>query len=170
MLCDKCKQRPATVHFTKIINNEKFEQHLCEECSKGIYHLGFGTDPNFNLNKFLASLITQDAAFSGMGMSFKSERCENCGLTFKQFSQGGKLGCSNCYGVFKEKINPLLRRIHSAEKHKGKVPERTGGKLKIVKEIESLKNELTALVTKEEFEKAAEVRDKIKDLEKSMNE
>jgi protein arginine kinase activator len=107
MLCDKCKQRPATVHFTKIINNEKYEQHLCEECSKGIPHFSFSIDPSFSLNKILANLLTNDPTFSGMGLAFKSERCENCGLTYSQFAQGGKLGCSNCYEVFKDKLNPL---------------------------------------------------------------
>jgi len=170
MLCDKCKQRPATVHFTKIVNNEKYEQHLCEECSKEIPHFSFGIDPNFSLNKFLANLLTHDPAFSGMGLAFKSERCENCGQTFGQFSQGGKLGCSNCYEVFQGKLNPLLRRIHSAERHKGKVPARTGGRLKLIKEIESLKSELSNLVKNEEFEKAAEVRDRIKELERKMQE
>ncbi|ATW27072.1 UvrB/UvrC motif-containing protein [Candidatus Formimonas warabiya] len=168
MLCDKCKQRPATVHFTKIVNNEKYEQHLCDECAKGVPHFGFGGDPNFSLNKFLAHLLTNDPALSGLGLTYKTERCENCGLTYSQFSQGGKLGCSNCYHVFREKLDPLLRRIHSSEYHKGKVPERTGGKLKLLKEMESLKNELGVLVSREEFEKAAEVRDKIKDLEKKM--
>ena len=168
MLCDKCKQRPATVHFTKIINNEKYEQHLCEECSKGMPHFSFSIDPSFSLNKILANLLTNDPTFSGMGLTFKSERCENCGLTYSQFAQGGKLGCSNCYEVFKDKLNPLIRRIHSSERHKGKVPARTGGKLRLIKEIESLKTELGNLVKNEEFEKAAEVRDRIKDLEKRL--
>lgn len=168
MLCDKCKQRPATVHITKIVNNEKHEQHLCEECSKEIANFGLGIDPGFSLNKFLANLLTNDPALSNMGIGYDSEKCENCGLTYSQFSQGGKLGCSNCYGVFQEKLNPLLRRIHSSEKHTGKVPERTGGKLKVIKELESLKIEMGILVSKEEFEKAAEVRDKIKDLEKKI--
>jgi protein arginine kinase activator len=120
------------------------------------------------LNKILANLLTNDPTFSGMGLAFKSERCENCGLTYSQFAQGGKLGCSNCYEVFKDKLNPLIRRIHSSERHKGKVPARTGGKLRLIKEIESLKTELGNLVKNEEFEKAAEVRDRIKDLEKRL--
>jgi len=167
MLCDKCKQRPATVHFTKIINNQKYEQHLCEECSREMTNFGLVVDPGFSLNKFLANLLNYDSALSGMESANK-DCCDNCGLTYYQFTQGGKLGCSECYSVFRERLNPLLRRVHGTGLHKGKVPERTGGKLKILKQIEALKNEMSILVVKEEFEKAAEVRDKIKELEKKI--
>lgn len=170
MLCDKCKQQPATVHFTKIVNNEKHEQHLCAECAKDIPHFSFEGTPNFSFHKFLANLLTYDPAFSDMDMNFKQEKCENCGLTVSQFSQGGKLGCSNCYEVFQEKLHPLIRRIHSAERHKGKVPARTGGRLRLIKEVESLKEKLGRLVKKEEFEEAAQVRDQIKDLEKKLEQ
>ncbi|MGI6678207.1 MAG: UvrB/UvrC motif-containing protein [Dehalobacterium sp.] len=170
MLCDKCKKNQATMHFTKIINNEKYEQHLCEECAQGFSPFAGGMDPQFSFNSFLSNLLTHDPILSGMNLACQSERCENCGLTYNQFAKGGKLGCSNCYSVFQEKLNPLVRRIHSSETHKGKVPERTGGHLKILKEIESLKNELNSLVSKEEFEKAAVVRDKIKDLEVKMGD
>ncbi|MCR6543919.1 UvrB/UvrC motif-containing protein [Dehalobacterium formicoaceticum] len=168
MLCDKCKQNQATMHFTKIINNEKYEQHLCEECAHGSSPFAGGMDPKFSFNNFLSNFLTHDPAISGMKHTDKLERCENCGLTYDQFAEGGKLGCSNCYSVFQDKLNPLIRRIHSSEIHKGKVPERTGGHLKILKEIDSLKSELNTLISKEEFEKAAVVRDKIKDLEMKM--
>ena len=34
MLCDECKIRPATVHFTKVVNQHKTEAHLCQECAR----------------------------------------------------------------------------------------------------------------------------------------
>lgn len=168
MLCDRCKKRPATVHFTKIINSEKYEQHLCEECSREVPNFAFGSDLGFSLNKFLANLLNYDPALSGVGMGFKPERCENCGLTYSQFTQGGKLGCSRCYQVFSNKLDPLLKRIHSSGFHKGKVPARAGSRLKLQREIQNLKDELNNLVAREEFENAAQVRDKIKELEKQL--
>lgn len=168
MLCDRCKQRTATVHFTKIINGEKFEQHMCEECSKEGQHFVFAGDPGFSLNKFLANLLSYDTSLAGKENGLPEERCENCGLSYSQFTQGGKLGCSQCYQVFKEKLDPLLRRIHSSGLHKGKVPERTGGRLKVEKEVETLKKKLSNLVAREEYEQAAEIRDQIKELEKEL--
>ena len=39
MICQECNQRPATLHFTKIINGEKEQFHFCEQCAqeKGEY-------------------------------------------------------------------------------------------------------------------------------------
>ena len=34
MVCQECNQRPATLHFTKIVNGEKEEFHLCEKCAQ----------------------------------------------------------------------------------------------------------------------------------------
>ena len=34
MMCQECQMRPATVHITKIVNNQKSQIHLCEECAK----------------------------------------------------------------------------------------------------------------------------------------
>jgi protein arginine kinase activator len=170
LLCEKCKQRPATVHFTQIINNEKLEQHLCEECSQEYSNISFNFtgDQGLSINKFLANLLNYDNNFTKVEQDYQSGRCENCGVTYNQFTQGGKLGCSECYTVFRDRLESLLRRIHGNGLHKGKIPVRTGGNLKIKKEIENLKNELNMLVIREEFEKAAEVRDKIKALEKKM--
>src|SRR5690606_11765977 len=33
MLCEQCKQAPATVHITQIVNDTKREMHLCEDCA-----------------------------------------------------------------------------------------------------------------------------------------
>jgi len=168
MLCDRCKQRTATVHVTKITNGEKSEQHLCEECSKELQNLAFAGESGFSLNKFLANILSCDSSLSGQESGLAMERCDNCGLTYGQFTQGGKLGCSQCYTVFQDKLDPLLRRIHSSGLHKGKVPERTGGLLKMEKEIEALKKQLGNLVAREEYEQAAEVRDQIKELERGL--
>ncbi|MGB4132260.1 MAG: hypothetical protein WBK45_10055, partial [Tepidanaerobacteraceae bacterium] len=64
MLCEECHMRPATVHITKIVNNEKTEMHLCEECAKE-KHLslsssigGFGfEDTGFSVAKLLSSFF-----------------------------------------------------------------------------------------------------------------
>ena len=34
MLCQECNKRPATLHFTKIVNGEKTEFHICESCAR----------------------------------------------------------------------------------------------------------------------------------------
>jgi protein arginine kinase activator len=65
---------------------------------------------------------------------------------------------------------PLLRRIHGNSRHIGKVPERTGGRARLVKEIEVIKRQLKEAVGREEFERAAQLRDSIRQLEKRLEE
>jgi len=98
-------------------------------------------------------------------------QCSNCGMTFSQFLQVGKFGCSSCYQAFESQLNPILRRVQGGNwKHNGKIPHRTGGVSHLRKKISILKETLQDLVAREEFEKAAEIRDEIKMYEKMLQE
>ncbi|QIB27179.1 UvrB/UvrC motif-containing protein [Caloranaerobacter azorensis] len=169
MLCDDCGKREATMHFTKIINGDVTELHLCEECAKN--HKEFDFDASFSIHNFLAGLLdldsTQESPFE---MDYiTSVKCEKCGLTYSRFRQIGKFGCSNCYNSFREKLIPLFRRIHGHENHVGKVPRRAGGMIRIKKEISRLKKQLELAVRNEEYEKAAKIRDQIKELQAQID-
>ncbi|GAE26001.1 nucleotide excision repair protein [Halalkalibacter wakoensis JCM 9140] len=97
--------------------------------------------------------------------------CDKCGMTYEQFTQVGRFGCAHCYKSFEAKLEPILKRVHSGNhKHAGKLPERIGGGIQLQRQIDSLKTELKGLIDQEEFEKAAELRDKIRLLEKQKNE
>lgn len=169
MNCEDCGKRPATLHLTKIVNGEKTEYHICEHCAqeKGDVFTGFH---NFSINNLLSGLLKFDPMQKNgrEPATNKPLRCETCGLTYAQFSKSGRFGCSDCYTFLGDKLDPLFRRIHGNTQHSGKVPERTGGQLKIRKELEQLKQALQSHVASEEFEKAAEMRDRIRALEQKM--
>ncbi|MDP3387012.1 MAG: UvrB/UvrC motif-containing protein, partial [Eubacteriales bacterium] len=74
-------------------------------------------------------------------------------------------GCSHCYNAFKGRLTPLIRNIHGHESHVGKTPDKGDGVMKTGTELEKLKNKLREAVELEEYEKAAEIRDKIKEME-----
>ncbi|WP_193364675.1 UvrB/UvrC motif-containing protein, partial [Limnohabitans sp. Rim47] len=78
----------------------------------------------------------------------------------------GRFGCSECYNEFDFRLDQLLRRIHGSARHTGKIPERKGKTILIKKKIKELRNELERAVAKEEFERAAELRDRIRELER----
>ncbi|KUO49932.1 MAG: hypothetical protein APF76_01820 [Desulfitibacter sp. BRH_c19] len=170
MFCDECKKRPAAVHITKIINSAKSEVNLCEECAKKYQQeLGFSFADNFSIHKFLTGLLEAGGNDASMGEELQETvKCEKCGADYRQFQQSGRFGCAKCYDSFGNKINVLLKRVHGSNIHAGKFPKRTGSDLRIKQEIKSLRNKLQSLVLEEEFEKAVEVRDKIRDLEKSI--
>ncbi|MTI48375.1 UvrB/UvrC motif-containing protein [Sporosalibacterium faouarense] len=166
MLCEECGKNQSTVHLTKIINGKVNKVHLCEECAKKHKTLDF--DSTFSIHDFFAGLLdnTDDSTLS-LGQSAKIQ-CDNCGMTYSKFRQSGRLGCNECYNSFKDKLIPLFKRIHGHDNHTGKVPKRAGGIIRIKKDIEDLRKNLSIAVREEEFEEAARLRDKIKDLEKEI--
>ncbi|WP_031517303.1 UvrB/UvrC motif-containing protein [Desulfofalx alkaliphila] len=165
MICERCKQRNATVHLTHVVNNNKSEIRVCDQCARELQQ-DFGASMQFNLHNLLGGLM-----FSDYGPSVKLQqevKCERCGTGQSQFAKGGLLGCPQCYESFDDNLAPLIKRIQGTETHTGKVPKRTGGKVRINKEIRTLKAAMQRHINNEEFEKAAELRDKIRSLEEKL--
>ncbi|MBP2645026.1 MAG: UvrB/UvrC protein [Firmicutes bacterium] len=165
MLCDDCKERPVSVHITKIINNQKTEKHLCEECAQKYGEIKFATDNKFSVQDFLKGMFNYSVPNVPQ---YQETACPSCGMTYSDFSRSGKVGCGECYVAYGERLEPLLRRIHGTNSHTGKVPKRSGGNLSLKRKIKQLKLELDRYVNSEEYEKAAKVRDEIKDMEKRL--
>jgi protein arginine kinase activator len=157
MLCDSCGKEPAKIHYKEIKDNQVTEFHLCEKCAseKGIqiYH----KKQPFSI----PNIMTEMAEEVGSEMA----KCDRCGLTYREFRDSGRLGCSTCYGAFKEQLKPLLRRIHGSNVHIGKSPRMSQGVFEKRREVENLKAELAGAIECEDFEKAAEIRDRIRELE-----
>lgn len=166
MKCDICKKKLATFHFKEEINSKVKEIHLCEKCAKG---KGFISTKEVysSLADFISGLTDLDLPFSTKEPIIL--KCKNCGLSFEEFKKQGKFGCSNCYETFGQRIEPLLKRIHGSTQHLGKFPLEHGEKTKVNNEINMLKDQIVELIKKEDFEQAAQIRDKIKLLEKSKN-
>lgn len=174
MMCSECNQRPATLHFSKNINGKITEFHLCEHCAKenGEIFMTNGSS-GLSLNSLLAGLLNIEPSFQHITEdTYKRQQplqCKECNMTFSQFRKLGKLGCPHCYDTFKDQLLPFIKRLHGGNiEHKGKIPERIGGHFLIKKEIEQLRIELKELINNEEFEKAAVIRDEIKDKEKQL--
>lgn len=168
MNCERCQQRPAVVHLTEIINNKKRVLHLCDQCAREVQAESFGFIPQMSLHNFLASLFSNQITAPFSPAVSEGEKCPSCGLSESQFAKSGLLGCGDCYRHFGDRLDPVFRRIHGTARHNGKVPERTGGKVKLSKEIDRLKVQLRESISREEFEEAAKLRDRIRDLEKEL--
>lgn len=168
MICDICHTRPATIKFTQVINLKKKEVNICEECAekKGI------SNPLLGFQKLFGSILSlsqiEETEDTFQERDVLNLRCNSCNTTWKDFQTDGLLGCKDCYSTFNEKLKVLLRRIHGSNKHIGTRPS---NHRIVVKEmnINELKNELKIAIKREEFEKAAELRDRIKDIEANLN-
>ncbi|MFC4323870.1 UvrB/UvrC motif-containing protein [Litchfieldia salsa] len=176
MICQECKKRPATLHFTKIVNGDKTEVHICEHCAqdKGEM-LMFSGNNGFSIHNLLAGLLNIEPQVSEPTKDAfqKNEvlQCEKCKMTFQQFAKVGRFGCSNCYKTFGDHLNPILKRVHSGNTtHNGKIPKRIGGSIHTRKQISELKAKLQEYISLEEFEKAAEIRDQVRALERNIGE
>lgn len=173
MICQECNERPATFHFTKVVNGEKTEVHVCEYCAKEKGDMMF-SNSGFSVNNLLSGLLNIDSTLANKSHTLFHNhnvlQCNQCKMTYSQFTKIGRFGCSNCYKTFKEQLNPLLRRVHSGNTaHAGKVPKRIGGTAHLRKKVAQLKEQLRELISLEEFEKAAEIRDEIRYLEAKLD-
>lgn len=166
MLCDECRERPATFHLTKVVNGETTEMHLCEQCAREKGEFEFTIEPGFSIHQLLAGLLNFEGAPAQAAAV--APTCDVCGLSYEDFARTGRLGCGHCYEQFEDRLEPLVRRIHGASLHTGKVPRRTGGRVRVQKEISQLKAQLQAAVAREDFELAARLRDQIRDMEKKI--
>lgn len=177
MLCEKCKQNPATVHYQQNINGQLTEYHLCEHCANemeltpsfdNMFDNSFFNDSFFNDNMFKGFLngFSSPLSISGSKQSSSSLTCPSCGFSFNDIQQQGKFGCADCYKTFSNQIDSILKNIQANNQHNGKFPQKSGTELRVKHEIESLKLKLQKAIENEQYEEAAQIRDKIKELER----
>ena len=174
MLCDDCGHHEAVVHIVQIGPQGRVEKNLCEKCAAGYGELMPESQPrkNMSVDDFLRGMFRQPAEQGEKPKEREGEplvlTCPNCGMSYEDFQQTGKIGCSVCYDTFRQQLEPLLRRVHGSRVHSGKIPHRSGGALEMKHEIEMLRRKLREAVQQEEYEKAAEYRDRIRVLEKEL--
>ena len=161
MLCEICGKNEATVHYTEIINNEMTEMHLCEGCAREKEAI---IKPHFPLADLLAGLT--DFKVPLTVEKGKAGKCPRCGLAYADFRKMGRLGCGQCYYTFKDSLSLLLKRVHGSSEHVGKVPASADKEAGAGRALRELRERLHQAIQKEEFEEAATLRDRIREMEK----
>jgi protein arginine kinase activator len=169
MKCINCGEREGVVSLTQVEDGEVRTGSLCAQCAKakGIETgLELAGTP---LGGFLAALgegLDPEAAPDLLDES----RCGGCGATLRDFRETGRVGCADCYRTFDAPLRELLRRIHGSTHHTG---ERHEGP-RVVAEpaptpapspILQLREELQRAIESEQFERAAELRDQLREHE-----
>ena len=97
-----------------------------------------------------------------------NRQCPECGIKFVEFRNSGRLGCPHDYEAFREELLPLLENIHGdPPRHQGKTPRRLPQTKQTQSELVQLRKQLLQAVNKEDYEAAARLRDRIRQLEES---
>ncbi len=192
MLCDNCRKKEANVRYSENINGNKKELNLCEECSKklGINQIDFSMPIDFSsfFGEFMEDFTTPEFMSMPLFNEIKALKCDNCGYTFEDIVNTGKLGCGRCYDIFEERLDPIIRRIQGANQHVGrigkiidnkidqKIENKTNKKEQTSKneeksnkenQLEKLHQDLKQAIKQERYEEAAKIRDEIKKIEKT---
>ncbi|MFP4481771.1 MAG: UvrB/UvrC motif-containing protein [Thermovirgaceae bacterium] len=166
MLCERCHKREAQVHIKHMKNGAVVEYHLCHQCAQDMSQQGMLPEVpmEFPFENFLGNLfpvkLQKQAESITQGQEPKTT-CPRCGLHSGEFSKTGKFGCAACYDTFRPSVRQLLRRIHGSEIHRGSRPS-VRSSAQPVDDLESLKKLLREAVEKEEYERAAVLRDRIR--------
>lgn len=179
MLCSNCGKNEANVRYTRIINGEKTEFALCEECAKkmGLEDIDFNIPINFS--NFLSDFFEDDNLLPSFA-KIENEKCPKCGLTYDDFVNNGKFGCSECYNTFSNKLDSILKNLHGTSKHIGRKPknivktinEKNDENQKVKNEVDEkqekinkLNKDLQNAIKEERYEDAAKIRDEIKKIQ-----
>src|SRR5205809_3123474 len=152
MKCQSCSSA-ATVHLTDIVNGLKKELHLCQACAE---QQEFIKQQELNLPAILQTLIGQHVG--QLTDELARLTCPACGIKYMEFRAEGRLGCPHDYEVFRAGLEPLLERIHRADRHVSKTPRRSGYPA-LQAELLELRTRLRAAVDAEQYEEAARLRD-----------
>ncbi|UCG35719.1 MAG: UvrB/UvrC motif-containing protein [Candidatus Omnitrophota bacterium] len=162
MLCDICHKNMATVHLTEIVNDKVVEMHICQKCAKSKAE---ELKNQLSISELLSGLMD----IEGISETRPALKCPVCGMSYADFKKQGRLGCENCYATFKDRLFPLLRKVHGTTRHSGKVPGAVA-KVSASERLEELKKRLERAIEMEEYEEAARLRDEIKKAEKKSKD
>ena len=174
MKCQQCSKNEAQIVFTQIVNNEKMVLHICTDCArtKGLsVEIKHTSEPETPPESFLAS-------FSDDGKQSEETKvedvpdlvCDSCGMAFSEFKESGLFGCDSCHIAFIEHVRRLLKQIHGTEVHTEKVTQNIKRGSSLRHQIKDLKTQLSESVDHENYELAAEIRDRISSLEKERED
>lgn len=161
MNCEHCGEQAAEITLTEIESDEMRTLHLCSQCAalKGV---GSGPADSPPIADLIAHL---GSGASGPGFGTDAEACEYCGTRVKDFRKTGRLGCPQCYVHFADQLRALLRRVHGASQHMGKVYMSSAVDIDDTEaRLDTLQRRLARAVEIEDFESAALLRDQIHQL------
>jgi protein arginine kinase activator len=165
MKCQYC-EKPATFHITELIGADGPQvMHLCEEHARTFLSKESATPA-----ASIAGALAKQLKLTGKpSPETEQKECPVCGISFFEFRNTGRLGCPYDYTHFENELEPLLVNIHDAAAHAGKHPVRAAVSADSQARLIQLRREMEEAIEREDYERASEIRDRIRELEDSGN-
>lgn len=169
MKCSKCGVNNANTHVKTVINGELREYDLCSECAQKMGYTSLFPDIQSDFTGLLSGFFS-----NALPARTQATRCEFCGSTYSEIAKTGQVGCAHCYELFADRLYPSIRRLHGNTTHCGKHSkaaqeakqrEQKPEEQTAQDRISAMKRELEQAVSEQNFELAAELRDKIREAE-----
>jgi len=178
VLCSNCGKREVEVLIKQVVNNEVHNLNLCRVCAE---EMGF-ISPDIPSITISFSLGEPELPDQKKAKRIRLEKrdnvydslvCQSCGMKYSDFRATGLLGCAGCYEAFRFPLGARFQREQGAESHW--VGSESFEKIGVVKDmaeaadmervrgerkanIERLRHEIEDAVSREEYERAAELK------------
>lgn len=173
-ICQICKKVPATIHLTDIHNNVKKELHMCESCAA---EKGFNMQTAANLPQLLGMAAKKKSESKPIRETEEELVCPQCGTTWTDFKNKGRLGCPNDYHAFGVHMRSLVANqlaplnADTETFHIGKAP--SGVALTANSSLATLRERerrLRQAVAAEHYEEAAALKKEIDTLKAGLGD
>ncbi len=169
MQCEICHESPASVYVTDLeyesdvphgTPGKIHTRSVCSSCATEL-NLPHAQAPGQN-KAVLFKLLQKTAKRSKKATG---PTCTSCGMSLQEFRAQGRLGCAACYKVFRVHLEPLLMRMHQANRHVGRGPGVGAAEVDLSERITRLQERMDLAIREEAYEDAARLRDELTLLE-----
>ncbi len=164
MKCEICGLKDAVIHIRQIQKDLVHELHICEECAqeKGLIREEESELPIANL---LSGLL-EGRDMTGAGEV--KESCPRCGMKASDFRKQGKLGCAECFSAFQKDVKAIVTQMAARPHHAGRLPKAFAEQSGDSAANDALREELREAVEREDYEEAARLRDRLREMDSGV--
>lgn len=163
MLCDYCKKREAIFFLEQSTKNSKKRIHLCMQCA---VKTGISPDPE-RVQQSIKTLFAEVEKLDAERTKDSETLCPVCGTSLSRIKKTLRVGCSECYEVFKKTLPSIFSAHGIRGPYRGSMPERLGNFRSRLTDRIDLEAKLEESIRNEDYEKAALYRDYLRALEKN---